>query len=345
MELKDFSYFLPEELIAQRPCEKRDHSRLLFLDKKKEETADLFFFQLPDLLQSGDVLVTNDSKVIPARLFGKKQTGGILEILLLTRKQAEENSQTWEALVRPAKRLHENDVIALANNCEAKVLNRISDKKWLLQFYAPEGFDDYLTKFGRAPLPPYIKRKKNTGSDITDLERYQTVYAKIPGSIAAPTAGLHFSEDVMKKLFSQGIQIAPVTLHVGYGTFIPIESAEVENHVMEPEYYEISTESARMINNARRLIAVGTTSTRTIESAADNDGYVKARSGFTNLFIYPGYKFKRVNGLLTNFHLPESSLFLLVCAFAGTDLIKKTYSHAVKNRYMFYSYGDCMLII
>ncbi len=345
MELKDFSYSLPEELIAQHPCEKRDSSRLLFLDKKREETSDLFFFQLPALLQSGDVLVINDSKVIPARLFGKKQTGGILEILLLTRKQADADAQTWEAMVRPAKRLRENDVISLAGNCEAKVLDRVSDKKWVLQFYAPEGFDVHLSKFGRAPLPPYIKRKKNTKPDIADLERYQTIYAKTPGSIAAPTAGLHFSDDVITKLRSQGIQIAPLTLHVGYGTFIPIESDEVENHVMEPEYYEINAESARMINDARRLITVGTTSTRTIESAADDNGYVNAQSGFTNLFIYPGYKFKRVNGLLTNFHLPQSSLFLLVCAFAGTGLIKRTYLHAVENQYKFYSYGDCMLII
>jgi S-adenosylmethionine:tRNA ribosyltransferase-isomerase len=345
MELKDFSYFLPDELIAQHPCAKRDHSRLLFLDKKKEEMEDLSFFQLPDLLQQGDVLVINDSRVIPARLFGKKQTGGILEILLLTRKQAEADSQTWEALVKPAKRLRVNDVIALANNGEAKVLDRVSDKKWLLKFYTPEVFDVYINKFGRAPLPPYIKRKKNTNPDFADLERYQTIYAKIPGSIAAPTAGLHFSEDVMKKIRSKGIQIAPVTLHVGYGTFLTIESSEVENHVMESEYYEISAESSQIINDARRLITVGTTSTRTIESVADINGSIKAQSGFTNLFIYPGYKFKRVNGLLTNFHLPQSSLFLLACAFAGMDLIKKTYAHAVENRYKFYSYGDCMLIL
>lgn len=307
--------------------------------------ADIFFLQLPDLLQSGDVLVVNDSKVFPAKLFGKKQSGGILEILLLTRGKRGENFETWETLLRPAKRLRENDAINLGNNCEAKVLARISDKKWLLKFYTPDGFDLYLSKFGRAPLPPYIKRRKNSEPDMTDLERYQTIYAKNPGSIAAPTAGLHFSDNVMKNLLSKNIQIAPLTLHVGYGTFIPIESEEVEKHVMEPEYYEISAESVRIINNARRLIAVGTTSTRTIETIADMNGYVNAQSGFTNLFIYPGYKFKRVNGLLTNFHLPQSSLFLLVCAFAGTDLMKKAYAHAMKNRYMFYSYGDCMLIL
>ncbi len=345
MELKDFSYFLPDELIAQHPCQKRDRSRLLFLDKNKEKMADSSFFQLPDFLQSGDVLAINNSKVIPARLFGKKPTGGILEMLLLTRKESENESQTWEALIRPAKRLRENDVIDLSNNCEAKVLARISDKKWLLKFFAQDGFDAYLNLYGRAPLPPYIKRKKNTEPDIIDRERYQTIYAKNPGSIAAPTAGLHFSTEVLQTLQAKGIQIAPITLHVGYGTFLPIEVNEVEKHVMESECYEISVESSQIINNAKRVIAVGTTSTRTLESVADNNGYVEAKSGTTTFFIYPGYKFKKVNGLLTNFHLPQSSLFLLVCAFAGTDLIKKAYSHAVENRYHFYSYGDCMLIL
>lgn len=344
MEIKDFSYFLPDELIAQHPCNKRDQSRLLLLDKKKQKMADFFFFHLPELLQSGDVLVVNDSRVIPARLFGKKPTGGILEILLLNRKANKKDSQTWEVILRPAKRLHENDVIILENKCEAKILARISDKKWLLEFFSPCGFESYLNSFGRVPLPPYIKRKKNAESNI-DRERYQTIYAKNPGSIAAPTAGLHFSSDVLQTLHAKGIKIAPITLHVGYGTFMPIEVNEVEKHVLESEYYEISEDSSKIINNSKRVIAVGTTSARTLESASDENGHIEAKSGFTNLFIYPGYKFKRVNGLLTNFHLPESSLFLLVCAFAHTDFIKKAYQHAVENRYLFYSYGDCMLII
>lgn len=345
MELKNFSYYLPEELIAQHPCQKRDQSHLLFLDKKKEKMEDFFFFQLPDLLQSGDVLVINDSRVIPARLFGKKSSGGILEILLLTRKADKKDSQIWEALLRPAKKLRENDIIILENKCEARVLSRISDKKWLLEFFAPNGFETYLNTYGRVPLPPYIKRNKKAESNVADKERYQTIYAKNPGSIAAPTAGLHFSNDVLQALRDKGIQIAPITLHVGYGTFMPIEADEVEKHMMESEYYEISEESSKIINNSQRVIAVGTTSTRTLESASDNNGHIKAISDFTNLFIYPGYKFKKVNGLLTNFHLPKSSLFLLVCAFAGSDVIKKAYSHAVEKRYLFYSYGDCMLII
>jgi S-adenosylmethionine:tRNA ribosyltransferase-isomerase len=343
MELKDFSYLLPEELIAQHPCQKRDRSRMMMLDRHTESIDDFRFFDLPDFLKRGDTLVINDSKVIPARLFGKKTTGATVEILLLTKKEISKDTQTWEALLRPAKRLRENDVIILNGNCEAKVLSRITEKKWLLRFTCNENFDEFLKINGRAPLPPYIKRKKNNGH-TEDMDRYQTIYARNPGSIAAPTAGLHFSNEVMQILQNKGISIARITLHVGLGTFFPIETELVENHIMEPEYYEIDADAANKINNARRVIAVGTTSTRTLESVSDENGLIKAQSGFTNLFIYPGYKFKIVNGLLTNFHLPQSSLFLLVCAFAGVDFIKKAYQTAVDNRYHFYSYGDCMLI-
>jgi S-adenosylmethionine:tRNA ribosyltransferase-isomerase len=345
MELKDFSYLLPEVLIAQAPCRDRDHSRMMILHRDIKEMRDSHFFQLTEFLEKDDVLVVNDSRVIPARLFGRKSTGASLEILLLTKKEGAGLSQTWEVLLRPAKRLHENDVIYLNNNCEAKVLKRISDKKWLLRFDYGGSFDDYLNDYGRTPLPPYIKRKKKDRKFVDDLDRYQTVYAKNPGSIAAPTAGLHFSPHILKSLQDKGVKIAPVTLHVGYGTFSPIESQEVENHIMESEYFEISSETAEKINGAKRVIAVGTTSTRTLESAADETGLIKPSSGFTDLFIYPGYKFKRVNALLTNFHLPQSSLFLLVCAFAGTDLAKKAYSNAIDKGYHFYSYGDCMLIL
>jgi S-adenosylmethionine:tRNA ribosyltransferase-isomerase len=345
MELKDFSYILPEELIAQYPCQQRDHSRMLLLDRHKEIIDDSYFFHLPDLLQKDDVLVVNDSRVIPARLIGKKPTGASLEILLLNKKESPEESQTWEVLLRPAKRLREKDTIILSGNCEANVLSRISEKKWLLQFTCKEGFDEYLKRNGQAPLPPYIKRKRSDGQSKNDLERYQTIYAKKPGSIAAPTAGLHFSPEVMQKLQDKDIAITPITLHVGFGTFLPIEANKIENHQMESEYYEISAETAGIVNNAKRVIAVGTTATRTLESVADDQGLIKAQNGWTSLFIYPGRKFKRVNGLLTNFHLPQSSLFLLVCAFAGTGFIKTAYSHAVANRYFFYSYGDCMLIL
>ena len=346
MKLKDFSYSLPEDLIAQNPRPQRDASRMMLLDRNRLSVKDGLFSSLPEQLQKGDVLVINDSRVIPARIYGRKSTGAILEILLLTRKEIRGESQTWEVLARPGKRITEGDVIDLGHHCEAKVLSRITDKKWLMTFSAPDGFDRYVEQYGRAPLPPYIKRKKSVEPDrTTDRERYQTIYARTAGSVAAPTAGLHFSPAVINDLESRGIIIAPITLHVGIGTFLPIETQTVEDHVMETEFFEISQASAEKINNARRVIAVGTTSTRTLESVTDENGYVAAQSGDTRLFIYPGYSFKRVNGLLTNFHLPESSLFLLVCAFAGTDLIKKAYDQAVHNRYYFYSYGDCMLIL
>ncbi len=344
MELKDFSYHLPEDLIAQHPCKQRDRSRMMLLQRDSGRIDDCIFSQLPDFLQMGDVLVVNNSRVIPARLFGKKSTGASLEILLLTKKESTDAFEIWEVLLRPAKRLKENDVIALTADCEAKVLARISEKKWLLRFDCAGSFDDYLKKHGRAPLPPYIKRKNTNGQSVDDLERYQTIYAENPGSIAAPTAGLHFSPEVIQSLQAKGIKIAPLTLHVGFGTFLPIEVSRVEDHVMEAEYYEINAEAAGIINNARRVIAVGTTSTRTLESLADEKGGIQAQSGFTNIFIYPGYKFRKIDCLLTNFHLPQSSLFLLVSAFAGTAFIKKAYARAVAERYLFYSYGDCMLI-
>jgi S-adenosylmethionine:tRNA ribosyltransferase-isomerase len=344
MKLKDFSYHLPEEIIAQHPSHQRDASRLLVLNKNEGKIIDSFFSGLPDFLMPGDVLVVNDSKVIPARLFGKKQTGANVEILLLTKKSGAEENQKWEVLLKPGKRIRVNDVIIMEDNCEAKVIDRVSDKKWLLEFSISSGWENFINRFGQAPLPPYIRRKKINTQNKEDKNRYQTIYAKNPGSVAAPTAGLHFSEGVLQALQDKNIQIAPITLHVGAGTFMPIETETVEKHVMEEEFYEISASSADMINSARRVVAVGTTSTRTVESATNSKGQVEARSGFTNLFIYPGYEFKKVKALITNFHLPESSLFLLVCAFAGKDFIDKAYNHAIENAYRFYSYGDCMLI-
>lgn len=346
MKLKDFSYDLPEDLVAQHPRPERDASRMMTLDRATSSIQDSMFLALPDVLQKGDVLVINDSRVIPARIYGKKATGAIVEILLLTRKTIQETSETWEVLARPGKRINEGDVIDLGHGCTANVAARLTDKKWRMTFSSSDSFNTYMEKYGRAPLPPYIKRKKSVEPDRTsDRERYQTIYAQTGGSIAAPTAGLHFSPAVIDKLKAKGVGIAPITLHVGIGTFLPIETPTVENHVMETEYFEISPESADKINSARRVIAVGTTSTRTLESVADKNGFITPQSGETRLFIYPGYPFKRVNGLLTNFHLPESSLFLLVCAFAGTDFIKQAYARAVENRYFFYSYGDCMLIL
>ncbi len=346
MNLEDFSYFLPDDLIAQHPRQQRDASRMMLLHRRDKTIEDRQFSSLPDCLQKGDVLVINDSRVIPARIYGKKTTGAILEILLITCKDKKDGSEVWEVLARPGKRINENDVIDFGHSCEARVVARESDKKWLMEFSAQDGFENYLQRFGRAPLPPYIKRKKSTSPDHgSDRERYQTIYAKTAGSIAAPTAGLHFSAEVLDALKSKGVGIAVITLHVGIGTFWPIETEIVENHVMQTEYFEITPDTAEKINNARRVIAVGTTSTRTLESVADKNGHITPQSGETSLFIYPGYSFKTVNGLLTNFHLPRSSLFLLVCAFAGTDFVKTAYARAVENRYLFYSYGDCMLIL
>lgn len=346
MNLKDFSYYLPDDLIAQHPRPQRDESKMMLLDRGRNLIEDGKFSSLPELLQPGDVLVINDSRVIPARIYGKKPTGAILEILLLNRRDKSQTCETWDVLARPAKRICEGDTIDLGHGSLARVVERISDKKWRMEFSSPEGFDRYLENYGRAPLPPYIKRKKSIAPDSThDRERYQTIYAKAEGSIAAPTAGLHFSTETLAGLQSQGIAVASITLHVGIGTFLPIETDKVENHLMEKEFFEISEDAAEKINSARRVIAVGTTSTRTLESVADQNGRITAQSGETGLYIYPGYRFKRVNGLLTNFHLPESTLFLLVCAFAGADFVKKAYARAVENRYFFYSYGDCMLIL
>lgn len=346
MQLNDFSYFLPDDLIAQYPRPQRDASRMMALQRAKKTIVDGHFSSLPDYLQRGDVLVVNDSRVIPARIYGKKSSGGLLEILLLTCKEKKDGKEIWEVLARPAKRLKENDTIDLGHSCEAQVVARLSEKKWLMAMSAKDGFDNYLERFGRAPLPPYIKRRKSMDPDHTDdRDRYQTIYAKAAGSIAAPTAGLHFSAEILNALRTKGVQIASITLHVGIGTFLPIETETIEDHIMETEFYEITAEAADIINNARRVIAVGTTSTRTLESAADRNGYIEHQSGETRLFIYPGYSFKRVNGLLTNFHLPRSSLFLLVSAFAGADFVREAYTHAVEERYFFYSYGDCMLIL
>lgn len=304
------------------------------------------FETFPGLLEKGDVLVLNNSRVIPARLTGKKETGGKVEVLLLSRKNAATpREQTWEALLSPAKGIRPGAELRFAEGCEVKVIGRVTEKKWLLTFTTSLPFDEFVDRAGKPPLPPYIKRKGNQEKYLADRERYQTIYARVPGSVAAPTAGLHFSHEVMAALKSRAVSMAQVTLHVGYGTFSPVEAEQVEDHRMEEESCEISEEAAEMINKARRVIAVGTTCTRTLESAAGAGGRIIPGSTATQLFIYPGYRFKRVDALLTNFHLPRSTLYLLVCAFAGQALIQEAYSQAIKESYRFYSYGDCMLIL
>ncbi len=346
MNIEEFSFKLPEGLIAQQPCEPRDNSRMMIVDRSQQSIECRHFYNLTDYFDSDDTLVINDSKVIPARLYGTKTTGGTVEILLLSRIDKSLNTgQQWEVLLRPGKRVKLGMSIVFDEHSHAEVAERVSDKKWILSFHTAVNFETFLATHGSAPLPPYIKRKKHSPDAPHDLERYQTVYASMPGSVAAPTAGLHFSPNILNELDNRGTRIITVTLHVGYGTFIPIETESIEDHIMETEDYTIDQENACALNEARRITAVGTTSTRVLESAAGQDGMIPAMKGQTDLFIYPGYRFKKVNRLITNFHLPRSSLFLLVCAFAGKELIMKAYETAIRERFRFYSYGDCMLIL
>ncbi|HEX7503628.1 MAG TPA: tRNA preQ1(34) S-adenosylmethionine ribosyltransferase-isomerase QueA [Syntrophales bacterium] len=346
MKLDEFDYFLPEELIAQEPIGVRDRSRMMVVHRESGECDIRTFRDLPEYFGQGDVIVVNDSRVFPARLIGRKETGGLIEILLLTRQNADDVSdETWEVLLRPAKRVQVGMTIMFDSGCLATILKRLSEKQWLLNFQTPIPFGDFLARQGRAPLPPYIKRRKDRLRSEQDLERYQTVYARVKDSVAAPTAGLHFTKAILDRLQSRGVEIAPVTLHVGYGTFLPIETDRVEEHLMEEEHFSLDEKNAQIINKAKRVIAVGTTATRVLESVTDEQKKVRPVSGSTRLYIYPGYPFRCVDTLLTNFHLPKSSLFLLVCAFAGRDVMQKAYRMAIENRFRFYSYGDCMLIL
>ncbi len=358
IDLKDFDYYLPEERIARHPAEPRDNSKLMILDKEKKQIIHKHFFDLPSYLKSGDVLVVNKTKVIPARLFGHKKPGGHkVEIFLLEEKEP----SVWLTLVRPGKKIKVGDEIVFApKKFECKILNFAEKGERLVKFYHEGNFWDSLNLYGITPLPPYIinarKHELNTTSDKIppelpeDREHYQTVYAKIPGSVAAPTAGLHFTEKLISDLEKAGIIFCNITLHVGAGTFLPIKSETIEAHKMHSEFYIIDNESSEILKRTsaekRRIICVGTTSVRTLESAVLKFGIPPVpHSDFTSIFIYPGFEFKMTNGLITNFHLPKSTLLLLVSAFAGTDFILKAYKEAIDNNYRFYSYGDAMLII
>lgn len=345
MKLEDFDYSLPEELIAQEPAAVRDLSRMMVVHRQTGRIDIRTFRDLPEYIGPGDAIVVNDSRVFPARLIGRKETGGLIEILLLVRRHERLPEEEWEVLLRPAKRVAVGMTVTFADACRATVVGRLTEKQWLLQFSTAMPFDEFLARQGRAPLPPYIKRKRDQSRSEQDLERYQTVYARVRGSVAAPTAGLHFTPGILDRLQSRGAAIAPVTLHIGYGTFLPIETEHVETHVMEEEHFILGEETARKVNGARRVIAVGTTATRVLESVADAEGRIEPTARSTRLYIYPGYRFRRVDALVTNLHLPKSSLFLLVCAFAGRELMQKAYRLAVENRFRFYSFGDCMLIL
>lgn len=340
MDVKDFYYDLPEELIAQDPLEDRSSSRLLVLNKNTGELEHKVFKDILEYLNPGDCLVINDTKVIPARLMGvKEDTGAAIEVLLLKRGA----DDIWECLVKPGRKARPGAVIVFGDGLlKGRIVDVVDDGNRLIQFEYDGIFEEILDKLGQMPLPPYITHV------LKDKNRYQTVYAKNEGSAAAPTAGLHFTNDLLKSIEEKGIHIARVTLHVGLGTFRPVKVDRIEEHHMHTEFYCIDDSEAEKINNARRnggrIIAVGTTSCRTLESAATEDGYIPASSGDTDIFIYPGYRFKAVDCLITNFHLPESTLVMLVSALAGKDIIMNAYNEAVENRYRFFSFGDAMFI-
>lgn len=337
----DFYFDLPEELIAQDPLEDRSSSRLLKLDKKTGEIEHHVFKEVPSFLRPGDCLVLNNTKVIPARLYGvKEDTGATIEVLLLKRKE----NDKWETLVKPGKKMKIGAKVVFGDGLlKAEVVDILEEGNRLIQFSYEGIFEEVLDALGEMPLPPYITHK------LQDKNRYQTVYAKYEGSAAAPTAGLHFTKELLEQIQAMGVKIAPVTLHVGLGTFRPVKEENLINHHMHSEYYEITKESADLINetkkNGGRIICVGTTSCRTIESAADESGFVHSGCDNTEIFIYPGYRFKVLDGLITNFHLPESTLIMLVSALAGREHVLHAYEIAVKERYRFFSFGDAMIII
>ena len=341
--LDDYEFDLPEELIAEKPLEERSASRMLNVGLSSRSLDDRSFKELPQILRSGDIVVLNNTRVFPARLMGRIPTGARVEVFL----SDEIGDGRWEALARPAKRLRAGTVVEFGNGLTGEVLERPQNGKVQIEFRHSGDFFDVLEAVGRTPLPPYIKRDL-TAPD-TDRDRYQTIFARERGAIAAPTAGLHFTPDILDELRSRRVETAEITLHVGYGTFEPIRVNDLREHRVLPERYSVSPQVAEQLNDARaegrRIIAVGTTTTRTLESVVSPDGTFQASDGLANLTILPGYRFRAIDGLLTNFHLPRSSLLVLVSAFAGHELIMRAYRHAVRERYRFYSYGDCMLIV
>ena len=340
MKVSDFNYDLPEELIAQTPIQKRDESRLMVLDKTNKTIEHRVFKDILDYLKPGDCLVRNNTKVIPARLYGiKEDTGVNVEFLLLNRIEGD----IWEVMVRPGRRLKQGVKVDFGNGLlKAEILEQMDNGNRKVKFEYSGIFNEILDQIGLMPLPPYIKER------LKDKDRYQTVYAKYEGSAAAPTAGLHFTDELLEKIKEKGVEIANVTLHVGIGTFRPVKVENIEEHNMHSEHYYIKQEDAEKINNAKknggRIISVGTTSCRVLESVADSKGMVKEIEGDTSIFIYPGYKFKCIDCLITNFHLPESTLIMLVSTLAGKDFVMNAYEEAVKEKYRFFSFGDAMFI-
>lgn len=340
MKTGDFDYFLPKELIAQHPAEPRDSSRLLVYDRAKDQIFHRRFYEIGDYLKEGDLLVRNNTKVLPARIYSHTAGGAAVEVLLLRRITLDE----WEVLVKPGKKARPGAVLTVSPELSLKVLS-VNEEGGTrrVQFYYNGVFEDILTRVGEMPLPPYITEK------LKDNSQYQTVYALKDGSAAAPTAGLHFTQELLTSLQNKGVEIADVLLHVGLGTFRPVKAEDISEHHMHTEYYEIDERAAEQINRAkkekRRVVAVGTTSVRTLESAADECGFVKPVRAETGIFIYPPYKFKCVDALITNFHLPKSTLLMLVSAFSSREKMLKVYEEAVKERYRFFSFGDAMMIV
>ncbi len=339
MELSEFNYDLPEELIAQVPIKNRDESRLMVLDKKNQTIEDKIFRDIIDYLEPGDCLVRNNTKVIPARLYGKKTTGANVEFVLIKNIEGD----VWEAMVRPGNKLHEGAKVVFGDGLlQAEILGLLEDGTRKVKLTYDGIFNEILDQSGLMPLPAYIHES------LKENDRYQTVYAKYEGSAAAPTAGLHFTPELLQKIREKGVEIANVTLHVGIGTFRPVKEKNIEEHHMHTEHYYIKQEDADKINKAKlsghRVIGVGTTSCRTLETVADENGLVRECEGDTGIYIYPGYKFKCLDALITNFHLPESTLLMLVSALAGKDYVMSAYKHAVEEKYKFFSFGDAMFI-
>ena len=339
MKTSNFYYALPEELIAQTPLEKRDASRLLRLNKATGETEHRHFFDLPTYLKPGDCLVLNDSRVLPARLIGRRETGGAVEVVLLR----DLGDKGWECLTRPGRKTRPGTKLIFGDGAlTAEVIDSVEDGNKLLRFSYEGIFLEVLERLGKMPLPPYIKE------ELSDGERYQTVYSRETGSAAAPTAGLHFTKELLEKLTEQGVKICYITLHVGLGTFRPVKAEEIENHEMHAEFCVIPEETAHLVTETKkaggRIVSVGTTSCRSLESFAREDGSLQPGCGWTDIFIYPGYRFKCVDSLITNFHLPESTLVMLVSALAGREQVLNAYAQAVEEKYRFFSFGDAMLI-
>ncbi len=347
--LDDYDYDLPDDCIAQKPSVQRDQSRLLHLNRQSGKATNYVFSDLKNIISPGDVLVINNTEVIPGRLIGRKETGGKAEILILTYSKGQEARKasgefTSTCLIKSTKKPKIGSFICFDHGLRAEVLG-LSGENFLVKFTCDEDFDEILYKIGKVPLPPYIKRETESSEDKT---MYQTIYASQKGAIAAPTAGFHFSENLLSQLEAIGVKIVQITLHIGYGTFVPVRVSDIRNHQMHSETYSITTQASDIINDAKaggaRIVAVGTTSVRSLEFAASEDGRLSPGSGECDLYIYPGYRFKIVDAMITNFHLPKSTLLMLVSAFAGRDLILNSYKQAIQNGYRFYSYGDAMLI-